>query len=57
MADAHIHDSVKQMIGVMTANGWRITEQRREMAVIFSRAEGYLSPKDVYDQMAVAYPA
>ncbi|QHT60583.1 transcriptional repressor [Paenibacillus lycopersici] len=56
MADSHRHDTVKQMIGIMSDNGWRITEQRREMAEIFARAVGYMSPKDVYDQMTVAYP-
>lgn len=56
-AGDHTHDPVKQMIEVMTTNGWRITDQRRELAEIFARTEGYLSPKDVYDQMTVVYPS
>ncbi|REE94335.1 Fur family zinc uptake transcriptional regulator [Paenibacillus taihuensis] len=56
-AGDHNHDPVKQMIQVMTTNGWRITDQRRELAEIFARTEGYLSPKDVYDQMTVVYPS
>ena len=49
-------DLVQEMIRIMSRNGWRITEQRRKMADIFAKSEGYLSPKDVYDQMAIYYP-
>ncbi|PYI55235.1 Fur family transcriptional regulator [Paenibacillus flagellatus] len=50
------HNRVKQMIDIMASNGWRITEQRRTLADIFAKSEGYLSPKDVYEQMTVEYP-
>ncbi|MBW7457272.1 Fur family transcriptional regulator [Paenibacillus sepulcri] len=48
---------MQQIIDVMVKNGWRITEQRRMMAEIFTKREGYLSPKDVYDLMTVQYPS
>lgn len=47
---------VQNMIYIMTQHGWRITEQRKQLAGIFAKADGYLSPKDVYDQMTVKYP-
>lgn len=47
----------KQMIDVMTTSGWRITDQRRKLAGIFTDSDGYLSPKDVYDQMIIPYPS
>ncbi|AJY76234.1 Fur family transcriptional regulator [Paenibacillus beijingensis] len=53
MAEANL---VQEMVGIMSRNGWRITEQRRKLAEIFAKSDGYLSPKDVYDQMAVHYP-
>ncbi|SDW29131.1 Fur family transcriptional regulator [Paenibacillus sp. CF384] len=57
-SDAHkSQDTVKQMIEIMSQSGWRITEQRRELAEIFAKTEGYLSPKDVYDHMSRAYPS
>lgn len=48
---------VKQMIDIMVRNGWRITEQRRTLAEIFAKFDGYLSPKDVYEQMTIPYPS
>lgn len=54
MTDAN---KVKLMIDIMARNGWRITEQRRTLAEIFVKNDGYLSPKDVYDQMTVDYPS
>jgi Fur family zinc uptake transcriptional regulator len=48
---------MKQMIDIMSRSGWRITEQRRMLAEIFAKTDGYLSPKDVYDQMTVTYPS
>lgn len=53
----HSHKpAVEDIIDVMVQHGWRITEQRRKLADIFVKAEGYLSPKDVYEQMTVPYP-
>ncbi|UKS25175.1 transcriptional repressor [Paenibacillus sp. HWE-109] len=49
--------TVKEMIEIMVRGGWRITEQRRTLAEIFAKSEGYLSPKYVYDQMALSYPS
>lgn len=48
---------VQEMIHVMTTSGWRITEQRKKLAEIFTDANGYLSPKEVYDQMTIPYPS
>lgn len=54
MSESH---NVQDMLAVMSRNGWRITDQRRTMAQIFANQDGYLSPKDVYDQMTVKYPS
>ncbi|GGD66968.1 Fur family transcriptional regulator [Paenibacillus nasutitermitis] len=51
------HNRMQQIIDIMVKNGWRITEQRRMLAEIFTKTEGYLSPKDVYDLMTVQYPS
>jgi len=50
------HNSVQQIIQAMSAKGWRITEQRKSLATFFASSEGYLSPKDVYEHMRIAYP-
>jgi len=50
-------DKAQEMLTMMARNGWRITDQRRMLAQIFARAEGYLSPKDVYDQLTVKHPS
>lgn len=51
------NDKVKNMLETMSRNGWRVTEQRKTLAGIFANYDGYLSPKDVYDQMVVPYPS
>ncbi|MEB3100798.1 Fur family transcriptional regulator [Ferviditalea candida] len=48
---------MNQMLDIMAKNGWRITEQRRMIAEIFSQDDGYLSPRDVYDRMSSKYPS
>jgi Fur family zinc uptake transcriptional regulator len=48
--------TVEQIIGAMSAKGWRITEQRRTLATLFAGAGGYLAPKDVYEAMKESYP-
>lgn len=48
---------VKDMLDKMSRNGWRVTEQRKTLAKIFAEHDGYLSPKDVYDQMVIKYPS
>jgi Fur family zinc uptake transcriptional regulator len=53
----HSHDhTTEEIIGAMSAKGWRITEQRRSLAKLFAEADGYLSPKDVYDALRAQYP-
>lgn len=49
--------TVQEMVAMMSRAGWRITDQRRTLARIFADTEGYLSPKDVYDQLSVKYPS
>lgn len=49
-------ETIEQIIRAMSLKGWRITEQRRTLAKLFADAEGYLSPKDVYDAMRTTYP-
>jgi len=44
------------MLDIMARSGWRITDQRRTLARIFSDTPGYLTPKEVYDQMRNTYP-
>ncbi|WP_115992141.1 Fur family transcriptional regulator [Cohnella lupini] len=51
------HNSDQEMLATMSRHGWRITDQRRTLAQIFTSNEGYLSPKDVYDQMSLKYPS
>lgn len=46
----------EEIIRIMSDQGLRITEQRRSMAALFSEAEGYLAPKDVYEYMGSRYP-
>jgi Fur family zinc uptake transcriptional regulator len=48
---------VLDMLNTMSKHGWRITEQRKTLAQIFVDHDGYLSPKDVYDQMSQRYPS
>lgn len=47
----------QDMLAAMSRNGWRITDQRRTLANIFASTDGYLSPKDVYDEMSRSYPS
>jgi len=50
-------DAAQEMLATMSRNGWRITDQRKTLAHIFSSTDGYLSPKDVYDEMSLKYPS
>jgi Fe2+/Zn2+ uptake regulation proteins len=50
------HSKVLEMVNTMSRHGWRITEQRKRLAQIFVDHDGYLSPKDVYDQLSKYYP-
>ncbi|WEK56287.1 MAG: Fur family transcriptional regulator [Candidatus Cohnella colombiensis] len=49
--------SGKDILEAMARNGWRITDQRRTLAHLFSTNSSYLSPKDVYDVMSQKYPS
>ncbi|THF73180.1 Fur family transcriptional regulator [Cohnella fermenti] len=57
MTEHQHHHKAQDMLAVMSRNGWRITDQRRTLANIFSTTEQYLSPKDVYDQLTGKYPS
>lgn len=48
--------TMQEIIRAMSNKGWRITEQRKRLASLFAGAEGYLSPKDVYEYMKDEYP-
>jgi len=50
-------DRMKRMVEVMSGHGLRITDQRRTLLQLFEKNEGYLSPKDVYEQMSSVYPS
>ncbi|MBB6675290.1 Fur family transcriptional regulator [Cohnella nanjingensis] len=50
-------ETIQDMLNAMNQAGWRITDQRRTLARIFAATDGYLSPKDVYDQLSVKYPS
>ncbi|MFD2611846.1 Fur family transcriptional regulator [Paenibacillus gansuensis] len=39
----------------MSEQGLRITDQRKTLAKLFAEAEGYLTAKDVYDEMGRSY--
>ncbi|WP_438448774.1 Fur family transcriptional regulator [Gorillibacterium sp. sgz5001074] len=45
----------EQIIEAMSKQGMRITDQRRSLAALFAKADGYLTPKDVYDHMGKIY--
>lgn len=47
--------STEEIIGVMSAQGLRITDQRRSLAKLFAERDGYLTPKDVYEYMCKQY--
>lgn len=46
----------QNILDSMVKKGWRITEQRRRLAELFAKTEGYLSPKDVYEYLREDYP-
>lgn len=46
---------VQEMIAIMSRSGWRITDQRRTLAKIFTDTDGFLTPKEVYDLMKDKY--
>ena len=46
----------EQIVRQMSEKGLRITEQRKTLAKLFADADGYLTPKDVYERMQRVYP-
>lgn len=46
------HSLEEMMIEAMREKGWRITEQRKCLAQLFSKKDSYLSPMDVYEAMS-----
>lgn len=52
----HTDQTIYEIVQSMAKKGWRITEQRRMLAALFAQADGYLSPRDVYDHMTKQYP-
>lgn len=44
-----------EIIQMMNKQGLRITDQRRTLAKLFAEANGYMTPKDVYDFMGKQY--
>lgn len=47
--------NVDDITAMMSREGFRVTDQRRTLAKIFVEHDGYLSPKEVYDQMGRVY--
>lgn len=47
--------TIEEIVGVMSSQGLRVTDQRRTLAGLFADTPGYLSPKDVYDYMGRTY--
>ncbi len=48
--------TTEEMLRKMSTGGLRVTEQRKSLAQLFAEAEGYLTPKDVYESMRQKYP-
>lgn len=44
------------ILKVMAEKGLRITGQRRSLAKLFAEADGYLTPKEIYEDMEEQYP-
>lgn len=44
------------ILQAMAEQGLRITEQRKSLAKLFAEAEGYLTPREVYEDMERQYP-
>lgn len=46
---------LEEIMMLMSEKGLRVTEQRRTLAKIFVEHDGYLTPKEVYEQMGRFY--
>ena len=47
--------TMEDIIGRMSSQGLRITDQRKTLAKLFAETPGYLSPKEVYEYMGKSY--
>ncbi|OUS77487.1 transcriptional repressor [Paenibacillus sp. MY03] len=47
--------TVEEIVGRMSSQGLRVTDQRKTLAKLFADSPGYLSPKDVYEYMCKKY--
>lgn len=47
--------TIEDIVGRMSSQGLRITDQRRTLAKLFAESPGYLAPKDVYEYMGKFY--
>lgn len=47
--------TIEEIVGRMSSQGLRVTDQRKTLAKLFSESPGYLSPKDVYEYMGKTY--
>ncbi|MCU6707713.1 transcriptional repressor [Paenibacillus sp. J5C_2022] len=47
--------TVEEIVGRMSSQGLRVTDQRRTLAKLFADTPGYLAPKDVYEFMGKTY--
>jgi Fur family zinc uptake transcriptional regulator len=56
MAMSQYPTKMEHILDAMVQKGWRITEQRKSLATLLAHHDGYLSPKDVYEQMSSQYP-
>lgn len=45
----------RQMVESMARYGLRITEQRKSLAGLFAQATGYLTPREVYNEMTASH--
>ncbi|MBH5318091.1 transcriptional repressor [Paenibacillus sp. GSMTC-2017] len=47
--------TIEEIVGRMSSQGLRVTDQRKTLAKLFAESPGYLSPKDVYEFMGKTY--
>jgi Fur family zinc uptake transcriptional regulator len=51
-----MENNVEEIIQAMSNHGWRITDQRKTLAVLFAESDEYFSPREVYEYMKKRYP-
>jgi Fe2+/Zn2+ uptake regulation proteins len=47
--------TMEEIVGRMSSQGLRVTDQRKTLAKLFAESPGYLAPKDVYEYMGKKY--